>query len=355
MKEIPVIILGVGGVGRTLIEQLIKSRDVVAARNGTTFNVVAVADSKHWFFVPEGLTDSELSTIVARKAAGEPIGESPRPADLVKMVEMVHAAGVRKAILVDVTAIGGMEPAMDRALELGYGLALANKKAMAGPWETAQNYYNNRYVRFESTVGGGQPVVATLRYLGDIKDDFYTLEGQLSGTLGFIAQALESGKPFSEALTEAKAKGFTEPDPRDDLSGEDVMRKVLIMGRMAGWPLEAKDIEVESLYDAALADLSVPDFMAAASGMDAGLAERFTTAAANGEKLRYIGRVTAQGGKVGLSALPAASPLANLKYIQFHTRLYDVEPMLICGAGAGLGMTAGGVLGDMIGLARENY
>ena len=354
MKQIPVIIFGVGGVGRTLVQQIIDSRAAIENSNSVTFKVVALVDSRQWFFVPEGLTDSELATAIGRKAAGNPLGGSERPS-AEKLISMVAAAGVKNAIVVDVTATDGMEPAIDLALSNGYGIALANKKPHAGPWETAQSYYQNGAVRHESTVGGGEPVIATLRYLSDINDTFYSCEGQLSGTLGFMCRELEKGRPFSEALAEAKGLGYTEPDPRDDLSGEDVMRKVLIMGRMAGWQLEQSDFEVESLYDADMADCSVTEFMERSTQMDKKLAKRFADAKAAGKVLRYIGKVTENGGKVGLMELDATSPMANLKYIQFHTKLYDAEPLMIIGAGAGLEMTAGGVLGDMISLAREIF
>ncbi|MEM8861277.1 MAG: homoserine dehydrogenase [Chloroflexota bacterium] len=354
MKEIPVIVFGVGGVGRTLVQQIIDSRDALVQKNELSFKVVALADSQQWFFVPEGLSDSELTTAIGRKAAGNPLGGSERP-EPQKLISMVAAAGIENAILVDVTAVGGMEPAIDLALEKGYGVVLANKKPHAGPWESAQNYYQNPAVRHESTVGGGEPIISSLRYLSDINDTFYSCEGQLSGTLGFMCRELEKGRPFSEALAEAKSMGYTEPDPRDDLSGEDVMRKVLIMGRMAGWQLEQSDFEVESLYDADLADCSVVEFMEKSVQMDAKLAKRFADAKAAGKVLRYIGKVTPEGGKVGLMELDASSPMANLKFIQFHTKLYDEEPLMIIGAGAGLGMTAGGVLGDMISLVREMH
>jgi homoserine dehydrogenase len=120
------------------------------------------------------------------------------------------------------------------ALALDYGVVLANKKIFAGPWESAQTYFNNPRIRHESTVGGGQPVIATLRYLLDTNDPVSEIEGQLSGTLGFLCQQLDQDVPFSTAVAEAKARGYTEPDPRDDLGGMDVMRKVLILGRMAG-------------------------------------------------------------------------------------------------------------------------
>lgn len=354
MKEISVIIFGVGGVGRTLIQQIIESRSAIANSNAITFKVVALADSRQWFFVPEGLSDRELTTAIERKAAGNPLGGSKRPA-AEKMISMITAAGIKSGIMVDVTAVEGMEPAIDLALANGFGIALANKKPHAGPWETAQKYYQNGAVRHESTVGGGEPIIASLRYLSDINDTFYSCEGQLSGTLGFMCRELENGRPFSAALAAAMELGYTEPDPRDDLSGEDVMRKVLIMGRMAGWRLEQSDFEVESLYDADMADCSVPEFIAKSAQMDEKLAKRFADAKAAGKVLRYIGRVTENGGKVGLMELDANSPMANLKYIQFHTELYNEEPLMIIGAGAGLEMTAGGVLGDMVSLVREIF
>ena len=373
MQQVPVILFGAGGVGRALLKMIIETRDLIATRNQLQFNVVGVADSKNWLLEPNGMSDARLGEVLSAKAKHEPL-PAGKPGELatakrrqaiaeelakksrpspVEMVTQAHEEGVRGAILVDVTAVDGMEPALDQALELGYSVALANKKALAGPWETAQRYFNHPRVRHESTVGGGQPVIATLRYLMDIGDNVLEVGGQLSGTLGYLCQRLDDGVSFSTAVAEAKMKGFTEPDPREDLGGQDVMRKVLILARLAGWPLEAKDIDVESLYHASLAHLSVPEFMQAVVAMDPILQQQVNTAGATGQVLRYIAQVDAKGGTVGLQPIPMESPLANLKYISYRTRLYDDEPLLICGKGAGVEMTAGGVLGDMIGLARE--
>ncbi|MCB0032653.1 MAG: hypothetical protein KDE51_01425 [Anaerolineales bacterium] len=373
MKQIPVILFGAGGVGRTLIRQMIDGRDRIASRANTHFNIVGLADSRRWLLEPEGMDDTYLEAVLAAKANKEPL-PAGKPGEIatakrrqaiqeqleresrpsaVEMVQQAYDAGIQNAILVDLTAADGMEDALAQALELGYSIVLANKKPLAGPWERAQRFYNNDRVRHESTVGGGQPVIATMRYLVDIKDEIYEVSGQLSGTLGYLCQRMDEGASYSEAVAEAKMKGYTEPDPREDLGGKDVMRKVLIMGRMAGWPLEESDIEVESLYHDSLANLSVMEFMQATVSMDGKMKERVNTAGASGELLRYIGTVNKDGGTVGLQALPMESPLANLKFIRYHTKLYDEEPMLICGKGAGLEMTAGGVLGDMIALARE--
>jgi homoserine dehydrogenase len=120
-------------------------------------------------------------------------------------------------------------------------------------------------------VGGGQPVIATLRYLLDTNDPPHRIEGQLSGTLSYICRRMEEGTRFSVALAAAKAKGYTEPDPRADLSGRDVMRKVMILGRTAGLPLEESDVAVESLYPSALAHLDPLEFMVASVALDAPL------------------------------------------------------------------------------------
>ena len=240
-----------------------------------------------------------------------------------------------------------------QALEKGHRVVLANKKPLAGKWETAVSFYNHPRLRHESTVGGGQPVIATLRYLLDVNDPIYQIEGQLSGTLGFICGRLDEDIPLSQAIAEAKAKGFTEPDPREDLGGMDVMRKVMILGRMAGWPLAVSDISVESLYTPDLANLTVAEFMQAASQLDAAMKQRVNAARANGQVLRYVAELANGRGTVGLKPIPASSPLANMKYISFRTGFYNDEALLIGGKGAGVEMTAAGVLGDMIGLVRE--
>jgi homoserine dehydrogenase len=351
INHIPVILYGVGGVGRALLRQILNGRSVIAERNRIQFNIVALADSRNWQSDLDGLKEEQIQTILNAKEQGRPWGED-RPSNL-EILNLLQAVGLPSALVVDVTAQDDMEPVIDQALAYGYGVVLANKKPLAEPWETAAHYYNNPQVRHESTVGGGQPVIATLRYLLDTNDPPDLIEGQLSGTLGYICGRLEDGAPFSTALSEAKAKGYTEPDPREDLGGMDVMRKVMILGRMAGWPLETADIEVEALYPSHLADLPVSDFMQAITEMDASLRERVEAARTAGKVLRYTAEVTAQGGSVGLKPIPRESPLAHLKYISFRTNHYSDQPMMIGGKGAGVEMTAAGVLGDMIGLARE--
>lgn len=361
MRRIPVIVFGAGGVGSALLRQIVDGRDRTAQRNNCCFRVVAVTDSKTWQWAANGLTDEQLLDIAAAKAQGMPVDanwrtalplEMQRPSDH-GVLDAAGEAELEKVIVVDSTASDLMESVLKRSLNLGYSIVLANKKPLAAPWERASGFFGHARVRYESTVGGGQPVIATLRYLLDVNDPIYCIEGQMSGTLGYICQQLDQGQAFSTAVRAAKAQGYTEPDPRDDLGGMDALRKVLILARMAGWPLAESDITVEPLYTPEMAHLSVPAFMEAVTQLDESINQRVSAARANNQVLRYVAEVGENGGNVGLKAVAAGSALANLKYIRFRTRHYDDEPLLIGGKGAGVEMTAAGVIGDMLNLVRE--
>lgn len=351
MKQIPVILLGIGGVGQVVLRQLINGRLQTNTRNQINFNIVAVADSKQWQWEAMGLTDAQLLAIIEAKNNADEFGDK-RPS-ISDIINHAHNTGLERVIVVDVTAVDGLEPVLDRALALGYSVALANKKALAADWITAQRYFNNPRLRYESTVGGGQPIIATLRYLLDTNDPIQRVEGQLSGSIGFICQQLDRGVPFSQAVAEAKANGFTEPDPRQDLSGKDVMRKLLILGRLAGWPLQTADITIEALYPEKMEALSVDEFLTAVSTLDDPIARRFSAARQRGNVLRYMAEVSVEGGTVSLQEIAINAPLANMKQVSFYTERYSDAPLFIGGKGASVEITAAGVVGDMIGLVRE--
>ncbi len=176
----------------------------------------------------------------------------------------------------------------------------------------------------------------------------------MSGTLGFLCSQLESGLTYSQAVTKAFELGYTEPDPRDDLSGFDVARKAIILARTAGWPLEISDLKVEAFYPTELANLSVPQFMETLPTLNAMYQEKVQQAAVSGQVLRYLAEITPLGGTVGLTNVPKNSPLGALNgpgnYFSFTSKRYADHPLIISGPGAGLEVTAAGVFSDLIDL-----
>lgn len=234
-------------------------------------------------------------------------------------------------------------------------MALANKKPLTGPMADFKSLTKDRdLIRFESTVGAGLPVICTLRRLLDAGDSVKLIEGQLSGTLGYILSGLQKGEKFSSVVSAAKAQGFTEPDPRDDLSGLDVARKALILARCIGLEAELSQIDVEALYPAHMAEIAADEFMQRVGELDESVQERVDSAAAKEKRLRYAATISPEKITVGLVEVELQSPLASLdgtdNLISFTTGWYDSSPTVVKGPGAGLEVTAAGVLSDAMDL-----
>lgn len=209
-----------------------------------------------------------------------------------------------------------------------------------------------RCTRYEATVGAGLPIVVTTNLLRDTGDQVQRIEGGLSGTLGFLLSSIEQGQPYSAAVREAKALGWTEPDPRDDLGGVDVARKALILARTLGYQWNLSDITIEPLYPAEFADLSIAEFMAQLEQLDPGYAQRQAEAVAQGQTLRYVAAITSEGARVGLQAVAKDSPLGSLKgpdnMVAWTTNRYQERPLVVRGPGAGVEVTASAVLFDLL-------
>jgi homoserine dehydrogenase len=207
----------------------------------------------------------------------------------------------------------------------------------------------------EATVGAGLPIIDTYQKLVESGDRVSKIEGCPSGTLGYLFGELGRGTPFSTALRGAIAKGYPEPDPREDLSGQDVARKALILGRLIGFAGELTDIAVESLVPDGADRLALAAFLRRLDEYDAAWAERVAAAAARGGVLRYRAIVTARSIRVGLVVVDASSPMASLNGTDnqfiFTTMRYRKNPLVITGPGAGPAVTAGGILNDVLKLA----
>jgi len=237
---------------------------------------------------------------------------------------------------------------------------LANKKPLAGPPASYRRLLEaaaaaGRRLRYEATVGAGLPVIDTFRKLVESGDRVMRVEGCVSGTLGFVLSSLEGGRPFSEAVREAVAKGYAEPDPREDLSGQDVLRKGLILARLLGYAGPAP--VAENLVPPALRRLSPARFLERLSSLDEVWRRRVETQAARGRVLRYVVVATSRGVRASLRAVPRESALGGLQgtrnLLSFTTRRYRAEPLVVAGPGAGAEVTAAGILNDIQSLASD--
>ncbi|KLI98867.1 homoserine dehydrogenase [Luteimonas sp. FCS-9] len=275
-------------------------------------------------------------------------GESPRPGDIVvdatasETVADWHPEWLARGIHV-VTA---------NKLGTGGELGRAQAIAEAGGAEGGGRYGDS------ATVGAGLPLLRSLRALVAGGDRIHAVEGVLSGSLAWLFSHYDGSRPFSALVREARAAGFTEPDPRVDLSGEDVRRKLLILARAAGLPLSAHQVAVESLVPAALAGCGAEEVDTGLGGLDAALAARWAAASAEGLRLRFVGRFDALGGaSVGLRALPAHHPLCaggdTDNRVAIHSDRYLEQPLVVQGPGAGAEVTAAALLDDVLGCVQR--
>jgi aspartokinase/homoserine dehydrogenase 1 len=206
---------------------------------------------------------------------------------------------------------------------------------------------------YEATVGAGLPVIQTLRDLRETGDEIRRIEGMFSGTLAYLFNTWDGSQPFSTVVRQAKALGYTEPDPRDDLSGLDVGRKLIILGREMGLRLEMADVRIESLVPAALAGCGIEEFLERLAEFDEPMLARLRAAQAKEQVLRYVGSVSADGAaSVGVVELPRSHPFANIaltdNIVRFQTARYDKNPLIVQGPGAGPAVTAAGVFADLL-------
>jgi bifunctional aspartokinase / homoserine dehydrogenase 1 len=264
-------------------------------------------------------------------------------------------------VIIDATASSEVPQHYAQWLESGINIITPNKKgntAGIGLYHEIKNAArrSGKYYLYETTVGAGLPILHALRDLIETGDEVKRIEGVVSGTLSFIFNSFDGTRPFSEILHEARIKGYTEPDPRDDLSGMDVARKLTILGREMGLDLDLKNIEVESLVPEALRVGKVDEFLSRIQEFDGKMNDLHSAAAARGEVLRYVGIVDRDGrASVRLGSYPVSHPLGGLtgsdNLVMFTTARYNTQPMVVRGPGAGPEVTAAGVFADLLRLA----
>ncbi|KAG2634193.1 hypothetical protein PVAP13_2NG221500 [Panicum virgatum] len=350
-------IIGPGLIGGTLLNQLKDQAAVLKENMNIDLRVIGITGSSTMLLSDTGIDLTQWKELLRKEA---------EPADLANFVRHMSDNHVfPNKVLVDCTADTSVASHYYDWLKKGIHVITPNKKANSGPLDqylklrTLQRASYTHYF-YEATVGAGLPIISTLRGLLETGDKILHIEGIFSGTLSYIFNNFEGTRTFSDVVAEAKEAGYTEPDPRDDLSGTDVARKVIILARESGLTLELSDIPVKSLVPEALASCSSADeFMQKLPSFDEDWAKQRSEAEAAGEVLRYVGVVDAvnQKGQVELRRYKRDHPFAQLSgsdnIIAFTTSRYKEQPLIVRGPGAGAEVTAGGVFCDILRLASS--
>ena len=351
-RTLAVGVIGPGRVGSALLEQLRAAQPRLARDQALELKLCGVVARKRMWL---DCDDAELN---GRHGGAQ----TWRPNDLDAFAAHVHGNDARHALLIDCSASEAVAAHYPRWLAAGLHVVTPNKLAGSGPLERWRAIRaacaNGARFRYEATVCAGLPVVQTLRDLLDTGDELLGIEGMFSGTLAWLCNRHDGSQPFSALLREAHALGYTEPDPREDLSGLDVARKLVILAREAGWPLSLEQVAVENLVPPALAALPPEEFMQRLDELDAPLAAKLAAARAEGGVLRHVASLDRHGhASVRLAVLPATHAFAHSRLtdnvVQFTTRRYCDNPLQVQGPGAGPEVTAAGVFADLLRIAES--
>ncbi len=348
-KVLNIFLVGTGLIGKELVKMIDQQFTKLATQNHLEINLVGIANSKKMLFDADGIK-------LAR--AVEQMIKEGEPMSLSSYYEKMESLNLSNSIFVDCTSSEEVAGFYDRILSANISIVTPNKKANSGPldrYKKLKSTTAKRGVKFlyETNVGAGLPVINTLNDLLISGDKALRIEAVLSGTLNFIFSSFVEGKQFSEVVKEAKGKGFTEPDPRDDLNGMDVARKALILAREIGLDLELKDIEVENLVpEKCRGEMKVDEFFSQLSSFNSDFDKLRDQAESKNEKLRYMAILEGGSAKVSLASVNASHPFYSLSgsdnIILLTTERYKQRPMVIRGPGAGAEVTAAGVFADVI-------
>ncbi|HEX7315093.1 MAG TPA: bifunctional aspartate kinase/homoserine dehydrogenase I [Pyrinomonadaceae bacterium] len=351
-QTLSVGVIGTGLIGGTFLDQLNARLEELRRRRSIDVRVRGVMHSRRMLLAERTVDLSNWKHDLNDRGADP---------DIERFADHVLAEHLPHAVLIDATSDAGVAARYTEWLDRGINVVTPNKKGNTGPMEQyravrAAARRRGRYFLYETNVGAGLPVIHTLRDLLDTGDEVLKIEGVLSGTLSYIFNTFDGAKPFSQVVREAHARGYTEPDPRDDLSGMDVARKLVILAREMGMEIELEDVEVESLVPEALRSSTVEEYFDNLSRHDIEVAEQLNAARTRGEVLRYVGTIESDGRvSASLRPYPVAHPFASLSesdnVVSFRTERYDAQPMIVRGPGAGPAVTAAGVFADLLRLA----
>jgi aspartokinase/homoserine dehydrogenase 1 len=353
-RTLHVFCLGTGNIGKTLFTQLYNQMPFLASNNDLEVKVTGISNSRKMVFSAEGLDLANWQQVMDNEA---------EPADLAQFIKQMKAMNLPNCVFVDNTASAAPVDYYEQVLQSSISVVTCNKIGNSGAYsqyaafKSAARTYNVDFY-YETNVGAGLPIIRTLKDLMLSGDKVSRIEAILSGTISYIFNNFTGDRRFHEIVREAQDKGYTEPDPRDDLNGKDFMRKMLILARDAGYPLEERDVVIENMLpDACLAASSVDDFYVELE-KNAAYFEDLKQQATNQNKvLRYIGSL--EDGKVAIT-LQMVDPSHSFyilsgsdNIIAFTTQRYKDRPLVVKGPGAGAEVTAAGVFADIINVGNK--
>lgn len=355
-RVISVGLIGPGGIGATLLDQIAEVRASIKAKYQLDICVRGILNSKQMLLSDDALNGEWRDNLA----------QHSQVTDMQQFTTHLLSDDIPHAVIIDCTASKDLATHYVDFFNQGFNIITPNKHANAGDLAyyhkiKAAAAKNGCHYLYEATVCAGLPVINTLQDLIKTGDEIITVEGVVSGTLSFIFNELGKGRVFSDIVKEAKQLGYTEPDPREDLSGQDVARKLVCLAREIGYSVSLNDISVTNLVPEELRTCSVDEFLARLPEFDSRITEMNAKAAANNEKLCYAGKINSDGSiGVAIQSVAQSHPLARLNgtdnIVIFQTKRYDAtRPMIIQGPGAGAAVTAAGVFADFLRLTSFLY
>ena len=348
-KELHLFIIGVGLIGSALLRQLEQQATFLREKRGLEIRVIGLANSKRMVFAEDGIDLTHWK---------KQLQTSEEVSDITRFIGRMRELNLSNTIFVDNTADTKISTYYESILDSSISISTPNKIAASSTflqYQRLKNIANKRGVQFmyETNVGAGLPVISTLNDLIDSGDRIQKIEGVLSGSLSYIFNHFDGSRPFSAIVREAKDKGYTEPDPRIDLNGLDVRRKIVILGREAGLSIESQDVDIQPFMPKMVSDAnSVDEFFEALEASDDHFEQLRQTAAADDRVLRMVAKVEDETATIGLTSVEKDHPFHGLSgsdnMIIFTTDRYSDRPLVVRGPGAGAEVTAAGVFAEII-------
>jgi len=349
-KQLNIFIAGTGNVGGKLLGQIKKQFQYLQDTLRLQIQVIGLANSKKILINEDGINIENWKEQLAASTNG----------NIHDFVKLIISKNLRNSVFVDVTANAEVAGVYGTLLEKSVSVVACNKIACSANYESYHKLkslsreYNAAFL-FETNVGAGLPVIGTLNDLLRSGDKVNKIQAVLSGTLNFVFNNYDATKPFAQIVKQAQTEGYTEPDPRLDLGGTDVMRKIMILAREAGQQLEMDDISNEYFLPASCFEGSVEDFYTEMEKQEMHFKQLYTEAFAKNCKLKFVAKYENGKASVGLQHIPAESDFYHLygkdNLVLFYTDRYPEQPLVIKGAGAGADVTASGVFADIIRVA----